>query len=74
MRRLRPLLLALIGLAYLASIPWYRQPGSEPRIWLGLPDWVLVALACYVLAALLNAAAWLVTEVRDAPPDGDDAP
>jgi hypothetical protein len=73
MRRLRSVLLILIALAYLASIPWYRQPESEPRIWLGLPDWVLVALACYVLAALLNAAAWLVTEVRDAPPNGDES-
>ena len=25
----------------------------------GLPDWAAVALACYALAALLNAAAWL---------------
>lgn len=70
-RALRRLLLALIGVAYVVSIPWYRQAGSEPRLWLGLPDWVLVALACYLVAAVLNAAAWLVTDVPDAPPDED---
>jgi len=65
---MRRLLLAGVGLAYAISIPWYRTPGSEPEIWLGLPDWVAVALACYVAAALLNAGAWLLTEVPD-PPD-----
>ena len=33
----------------------------------GLPDWVAVALACYVAAAFLNAGAWLLTDLRDAP-------
>lgn len=70
-RRLRALLLALVGLLYLLSIPWYRSPGAAPALVLGLPDWVAVALACYALGALLNAAAWLLTEVRDGDePDG----
>lgn len=68
---MRRLLLAAIALLYVASIPWYRSASAEPAIWLGLPDWVTVALGCYVLAAVLNAAAWLLTEVPD-PPDGDD--
>ncbi len=37
---------------------------------LGLPDWVAVAVLCYVAAAVLNAAAWLLTDVPDAS-DGD---
>ncbi len=72
MRGLRRGLLMAIGLLYVVSIPWYRQAGSEPRLWLGLPDWVAVALACYVGAAVLNAVAWLVSDVPDAPTEQDD--
>jgi hypothetical protein len=68
--RLRALLLGAIGLLYLVSIPWYRQAGSEPGLVLGLPDWVAVALGCYVGVAILNAAAWLVTDVGDDDPGG----
>ncbi len=40
------------------------------RIWLGLPDWVAVALLCYLAAAVVNAVAWLITDVPDdGPPD-----
>jgi hypothetical protein len=67
-RRLRRLLLALIGLLYVASIPWYRETGAEPAILLGLPDWVATALACYVGVALLNAVAWRLTEIEEAEP------
>ncbi len=74
MRGVRRGLLMGIGLLYVVSIPWYRQAGSEPRLWLGLPDWVAVALACYVGVAVLNAVAWLVTDVPDAPPDEDAGP
>jgi hypothetical protein len=70
--RLRIGLLAVIALLYALSIPWYRQPGGESGIWLGVPDWVAVALGCYVAAALLNALAWLLTDLRDdgGPADG----
>ena len=50
---------------YVISVPWYRDAGEPLRIWLGLPDWVAVALVCYVAVAILNAVAWLVTEVSD---------
>lgn len=66
-RRVRRLLLLAIGLLYVASIPWYRPAGAEAEIWLGLPDWVLVAVLCYVGVALLNAAAWLLTEISEEP-------
>jgi hypothetical protein len=59
-------------LLYAISIPWYRTGGAASSILWGLPDWVAVAIACYVGAAVLNAIAWLVTDVPDVP-DGDDA-
>jgi len=68
--RLRIGLLTVIALLYVLSIPWYRPSGAESAIWLGVPDWVAVALVCYVAVALLNALAWLLTDVRD---DGGSA-
>lgn len=64
-RRLRALLLVCIVALYLLSIPWYRTGGATPEIWWGLPDWVAVALGCYVAIAVLNSVAWWLTEVRD---------
>lgn len=74
-RPVRRLLLGGVVLLYALSIPWYRPAGAEPAIWLGLPDWVAVAVLCYAGAAVLNAAAWLLTDVRDPPPrDPGDPP
>ena len=70
-QRLRRLLLAAIGLLYIASVPWYRETGAPVSFWLGLPDWVATALVCYVLIACLNAVAWLVTPISDT--EGDAA-
>lgn len=67
-RRVRRLCLAAIALLYLVSIPWYREAGASPALWLGLPDWVAVALGCYVAVAVLNAVAWLAAEVPEATP------
>ena len=64
-RRARALLLLAVGILFAVSIPWYRRGGAEATIWLGLPDWVAVALLCYVAAAVCNAAAWLLTEIPD---------
>jgi hypothetical protein len=64
-RRFRLALIAIIAVLYLISIPWYREAGEAPAIWLGLPDWVAVALGCYFAAAVLNAVAWLLTDVPD---------
>jgi hypothetical protein len=71
-RRLRRACFVAIAFLYAVSIPWYRPSGAVPAVVLGLPDWVAVALGCYLLAALLNAAAWWLTVVDD-PPDGDGA-
>ncbi len=64
-RQLRRGLLVAIALLYLFSVPWYREAGSPLRIVFGLPDWVAVALGCYVAVAILNAIAWLLTDVPD---------
>jgi hypothetical protein len=70
-RRLRLVLIAIITLLFLLSVPWYREAGEAPAIWLGLPDWVAVALGCYLGAAVLNAIAWLLTDVPDEDPPSD---
>ena len=69
---LRAWLLLAVGVLYAVSIPWYREPDPSPEAWLGLPGWVAVAVACYVAAAVLNALAWLATDLdeRDPPEDG----
>jgi hypothetical protein len=64
--RARALLLVLIGVLYVVSVPWYREASDRPGTLWGLPDWVAVAIACYVAAAVLNAAAWLLTDIPDA--------
>ncbi|MCZ6781939.1 MAG: hypothetical protein O7G30_01385 [Proteobacteria bacterium] len=66
---IRRALLLGIGLLYLLSVPWYRSADSPVEIVFGLPDWVAVAIACYVGVAVLNALAWLRTEI----PDEDDS-
>lgn len=67
-RRLRTLLLALVGLLFVLSIPWYRSTGDEVVMIWGLPDWVAVALGCYVGVAVLNSIAWLLCEIEDTEP------
>ncbi len=69
-RPLRRVLLCLIGLLYAASIPWYRGDAPPARIF-GLPDWVAVAVLCYAAAAILNSAAWLLTDIAE-PIDADE--
>jgi hypothetical protein len=68
-RPLRRVLLCLIGLLFAASIPWYRSDAAPAMIF-GLPDWVAVAILCYAAAAILNSAAWLLTDIPE--PVGDD--
>jgi len=71
-RPLRRLLLCLIGLLYAASIPWYRGDATPDRIF-GLPDWVAVSILCYSMAAILNSAAWLLTDIAESAAD-DETP
>ena len=69
--RLRGALLLGIAVLFAASIPWYRETGARPDLVLGLPDWVAVALCCYAGVAVLNALAWLLTDVPEPPRDRD---
>jgi hypothetical protein len=68
-RRVHFACMIVIALLYLASVPWYRDAEAPLRVWLGLPDWVAVALLCYVGVAMANAVAWIVSDVSD---DADD--
>ena len=61
----------VIGLLYIISVPWYRDDEEPLRLWLGLPDWVAVALLCYVGVAIVNAVAWIVTDVPDRPDESE---
>ena len=61
-----------IGVLYVASVPWYRSVDQPLELWLGLPDWVAVALLCYVGVAILNGIAWSVADVRDELDDAGD--
>ena len=69
--RLRALLLCAIGILYLASVPWYRETGAPVEPVFGLPDWVAVALGCYVGVAVLNCFAWLLADMPPDPPKSD---
>lgn len=71
-RTVRFTCMILIGLLYIVSVPWYRDDGGPLRLWFGLPDWVAVALLCYVGVALVNAVAWHVTEVPDIADGSED--
>lgn len=68
--------MSLIAALYIASVPWYRSDDEPLRIWLGLPDWVAVALLCYVGVAIVNAIAWSVRDISDdlEPPVDHEAP
>ena len=37
------------------SIPWYLPADAPPRIWLGLPHWVVLSLAAVAGAAVFTA-------------------
>jgi hypothetical protein len=63
--RLRRILFVCIGILYVISVPWYRSAAAPVEMVFGLPDWVAVAIGCYVLVALLNAAAWLLPDTPD---------
>ncbi len=72
--RLRTALLAVIGLLYVVSIPWYRESGAESGTLFGLPDWVAVSIGCYIAIAILNSIAWFLTDVPDADDPVPDEP
>jgi hypothetical protein len=62
--------LAAIAGLYILSVPWYRDLDEPLEIWLGFPNWVTVALLCYVGVAILNSIAWSMVEI----PEDDEDP
>lgn len=68
--RSRPWIWGVYVLLFAASVPWYLPAGSPPRIWLGLPHWVVISLAAYLAVAVFTA--WVVARYWSAPA-GDDA-
>lgn len=41
-------------LLYSLSIPWYLPKGQIPRIWFGLPHWVVISLSALVAVAIFT--------------------
>lgn len=76
--RSRPWIWAVYLFLFAASVPWYLPAGSPPRLWLGLPHWVVISLAAYLAVAVFTA--WVVARYwpavedggRDAAQDGED--
>jgi hypothetical protein len=58
---LRIALLAAIATLFVLSIPWYRDGGEVG---------IAVALVCYAATAVLNALAWLLTDISDGDGEG----
>ncbi len=55
---------------FAASVPWYLPAGSPPRLWFGLPHWVVISLsACLGVAAF---TAWVVARYWPLPPADED--
>lgn len=63
--RSRPWIWAVYVLLFAASVPWYLPAGSPPRIWLGLPHWVVISLAAYLAVAVFTA--WVVARYWSVP-------
>ena len=66
--RSHPWIWVVYGFLFAASVPWYLPAGSPPRLWLGLPHWVVIALAAYLAVAVFTA--WVVARYW---PAGDGA-
>ncbi len=60
-----------VGIAVLLVIafPWYREADRPPVFWWGLPDWLVVAVCCFVGIAILNAYAWWRADWDDTTPE-----
>jgi len=43
------------GLLFAASIPWYLSPSDTPRLWFGVPHWVVISLLVTLAIACFTA-------------------
>ena len=67
---MRRVLLGLIGLLFVASVPWYWGDSAPVRLF-GLPGWVAVSILCYAAAAVLNSVCWLLTDIAESAADDE---
>ena len=68
--RSHPWIWAVYLLLFAASVPWYLPAGGPPRLWLGLPHWVVISLSAYLAVALFTA--WVVARYWSVPPPDED--
>jgi hypothetical protein len=40
---------------FAVSIPWYLPADDAPALWFGLPYWVVISLAAYLVIAVFTA-------------------
>ncbi|KEQ14098.1 hypothetical protein [Endozoicomonas numazuensis] len=66
-KTLRTALQLLMFFLLIISVPWYRPPGTEPKFYLGMPDWVALALTCYALVIFINLLLWLRKDEQGKP-------
>jgi glucan phosphoethanolaminetransferase (alkaline phosphatase superfamily) len=76
--RSHPWIWVVYLLLFSVSVPWYLPAGAPPRLWFGLPHWVVLSLAAYlsiaVFTAYVVATYWSVPPTDDEPPDGESRP
>jgi len=41
-------------LLFSLSVPWYLPKGASPKVWLGLPHWVVISLSAIIGVALFT--------------------
>lgn len=61
---------AVYVLLFAVSVPWYLPPCSPPRLWFGLPHWVVISLLAYLAVAVFTA---YVVARHWSVPAGDEA-
>ena len=65
--RSRPWIWLVYILLFGASVPWYL-PAGPPRLWFGLPHWVVISLCASLGVAVFTA--YVIARYWSAP-DGD---
>ena len=56
---------------FAVAVPWYQPAGGPVRLWLGLPHWVVVALAAYLAVAVFTV--FVVARYWSEPPGDEDS-
>ncbi len=49
----------LMLILLIMSVPWYRSDEQMSNTLFGFPEWVMVAIACYLAVTLINIGIWL---------------